>query len=213
MESDTGRFTWTPDEVQGPGEFRFGIQVSDGGTPPLIDEQQVTVTVREVNRPPTFFPIPDQEVAVGVPISLRIGVTDPDLPAQALAFALIDAPPGAQINAASGELTWTPTAAQTGRHEFSVRVVDGGVPPLEALQRMQIQVRAGALILAVRTEADGTLRFEWPSLSGVRYLLESSPVLGFGWQTVAEEQGSGGILTRVLSVEGMTSGYFRLRIP
>ncbi|MEN9676261.1 MAG: hypothetical protein RIS76_2157 [Verrucomicrobiota bacterium] len=213
MESDTGRLTWTPDEIQGPGVFRFGIQVSDGGTPPLIDEQQVTVTVREVNRPPTFFPIPDQEAAVGVPISLRIGITDPDLPAQTLAFTLIDAPPGVQIHAASGELTWTPTAAQAGRHEFSVRVVDGGVPPLDAVQRMQLQVRAGALILAVRTEADGTLRFEWPSVAGTRYRLETSPALGVGWQTVAEEQGNGGILTRVVSVKGTTSGYFRLLIP
>jgi hypothetical protein len=42
IEANTGNFTWTPTEAQGPGVFNFTVRVSDGG---LSDEQPVSVTV------------------------------------------------------------------------------------------------------------------------------------------------------------------------
>jgi hypothetical protein len=38
--------------------------------------------------------------------------TDSDLPAQALTFSLVSAPPGAAIDASTGAFSWTPTEAQ-----------------------------------------------------------------------------------------------------
>src|SRR5205085_2522336 len=51
--------------------------------------------------------------------------TDPDLPHDALAFSLGNAPSGASIDASTGICTWTPTEAQgPGDYTFQVRVTD-----------------------------------------------------------------------------------------
>ena len=50
----SGIFSWTPSEVQGPGEYEFTVKVCDDGNPALCDEQEVTLTVEEVNLPPVL---------------------------------------------------------------------------------------------------------------------------------------------------------------
>ncbi len=45
INAETGEFTWTPTEAQGPGIYTFSIRVFDGQ---LTDEEEITVTV---NRP------------------------------------------------------------------------------------------------------------------------------------------------------------------
>ncbi len=48
----TGVFTWAPTEADGPGSFHFTVRVTDDGTPNRFDDEEVTVTVREVNQAP-----------------------------------------------------------------------------------------------------------------------------------------------------------------
>ena len=47
-----------------------------------------------------------------VPYTFTATATDPDVPANTLAFSLIDAPSGAAIGRTSGVFTWTPSEEQ-----------------------------------------------------------------------------------------------------
>jgi hypothetical protein len=43
----TGVFSWTPVAGQAPGEYTFSVRVTDDGTPPLSDVEEITVRVFE----------------------------------------------------------------------------------------------------------------------------------------------------------------------
>src|SRR5262249_32680369 len=94
IDPGTGVFSWTPTEAQGPGTFTFKVRVTDDGSPNLFAEEQITVTVREVNQAPVLAPVGNKSVAEGDALTFAASATDPDLPANGLTFSLIDAPPG-----------------------------------------------------------------------------------------------------------------------
>jgi Concanavalin A-like lectin/glucanases superfamily/FlgD Ig-like domain/Putative Ig domain len=48
----TGVFSWTPTAEQAPGEYTFSVRTTDDGTPPLHDEEEITVRVFEEPPPP-----------------------------------------------------------------------------------------------------------------------------------------------------------------
>ncbi len=121
-----GVFTWTPTEAQGPGVYTFTVKVCDDTDPtPLCDEQEITLTVTEVNLPPVLAAIGDKTIEALQTLSFTSTATDPDMPVQTLTFSLVGAPTGASINPLTGAFTWTPTDAQVGEHEFDVCVSDG----------------------------------------------------------------------------------------
>ncbi len=47
IASDTGVFTWTPSEAQGPNSYTFDVVVTDNSTGLLSDSETITVTVNE----------------------------------------------------------------------------------------------------------------------------------------------------------------------
>jgi hypothetical protein len=143
-----GVFSWTPTEAQGPGSYTFTVKTTDDGTPNLSDEEQVTITVNEVNLPPVLGTISNQTGYWGNGFGFTATASDPDIPANTLTFSLIGAPSGATINAASGLFAWIPTSAQIGSHTFTVRVTDNGTPNLYDEQSVTINVgkRPTALI-------------------------------------------------------------------
>jgi large repetitive protein len=51
-------------------------------------------------------------------------VQSPDEATNSVAYALINGPTGATIDATTGNLTWTPTVTQRGQHNFTVRARD-----------------------------------------------------------------------------------------
>ncbi len=63
------------------------------------------------------------------PYTFTATATDPDIPAQTLAFSLLNsAPAGATIGSTSGVFTWTPTESQgPGSYSFDVQVSDGSL--------------------------------------------------------------------------------------
>lgn len=69
----------------------------------------------------TTSPLPD--ATEGLPYAATITATDPG---DTLTFALEQGPVGMTIGAASGEIQWTPTAAQVGSQSLRVRVSDSG---------------------------------------------------------------------------------------
>lgn len=127
INANTGEFTWTPTEAQGPGEYEITIIVSDDNI--LIaesDQETIHVTVAEVNQAPVLAVIGNQSVDEGETLTFAASAADADLPANALTFSLEDgAPAGAGINASTGEFTWTPTEAEgPGIYDIHIRVAD-----------------------------------------------------------------------------------------
>ncbi len=90
-----GAFNWTPTEAQGPGTFTFRVRVTDNGTPNLFDEEEITVTVREVNAAPILGAIGNGSGYWGNTFGFTATATDSDLPANTLTYTLSGAPIGA----------------------------------------------------------------------------------------------------------------------
>ncbi|HTH46518.1 MAG TPA: lamin tail domain-containing protein [Candidatus Limnocylindria bacterium] len=129
IDADTGVFTWTPSEEQGPASYNFALRALDNGTPPRSAIQRVTVTVSEANRPPVLDPVADHAINEGSLFSFTASATDPDVPANKLTYSL-DAgfPVGATIDANTGVFSWTPAESQgPGVYPLTVRVSDGTV--------------------------------------------------------------------------------------
>ena len=122
-----GALAWTPSEAQGPGAYPVEVSVSDGD---LADTDTFTITVAEVNRPPVIDPIADVTLGIAEALDADADATDPDLPANGLAFSLVTAPAGATIDPASGAIAWA--GGVPGSHPFTVRVTDDGSPALSA---------------------------------------------------------------------------------
>jgi len=118
-----GYFTWTPTEAQGPGVYNINITVSDGIA---IDYEVITVTVNEVNLPPVLNPIGPKTINEGALLQFTITASDPDIPAQTLAYSASNLPLGATFNPTTRVFSWTPTSGQAGVYpSVHFEVTDG----------------------------------------------------------------------------------------
>ncbi len=88
IDPNTGVFSWTPTEGQGPGSYTITVRVTDDGTPALSDSETITVTVDEVNASPILAAISDKMVTEGTALAFTATASDPDLPANSLTFSL-----------------------------------------------------------------------------------------------------------------------------
>lgn len=188
----TGVFRWTPTEADGPSVSVFTVRATDNGTPARTGSAKVRVTVQEVNQAPTLAVVPDQEVDEGALLSFGVTGADPDLPANTLTYQLdAGAPEGLEIDSASGVVSWVPREDQgPGQYSVTVRVSDGGTPPLDAARTFRVTVRevdnppvfaplqpvtvdeGSALVLTVQAfDPD-------PVPSSITYSLEGNPPAG-----------------------------------
>jgi methyl coenzyme M reductase subunit C len=142
IDSNTGVFTWTPSELQGPATNIVTVIVTDNGIPSLSSAQGVTIAVSEINRPPEIDPVADQVANVGGLLVFGVPFRDPDIPIQTLVATLgPGAPAGAAISS-GGLFTWTPTPGQAATtNTIAVIASDNGVPSLTATQRFQVIVQ------------------------------------------------------------------------
>ncbi len=142
IDPNTGAFSWTPTESQGPGTYSITVRVTDTGTPAQSDFETITVTVNEVNAPPVLASLGDKAIQQGTTLQFTATASDPDLPANGLTFALdAGAPLGAAIHPTTGVFTWTPSDAQgPGTYTITVRVTDNGSPGLSDTETVQITV-------------------------------------------------------------------------
>ncbi|MBN8249461.1 MAG: cadherin repeat domain-containing protein [Verrucomicrobia bacterium] len=150
VHPQTGVLSWTPGEGQGPSTNSLVVVATDDGTPPLSVTNQFAVVVREVNQVPAFQPVAPQETADERVFRLVVAATDPDLPSQALRYALGEgAPEGARVDPATGELSWA-VGYRTVRETVIIplRVTDDGLPPLSAEVQLSVTVVPPVLRLA-----------------------------------------------------------------
>ena len=129
-----GAFIWTPSENQGPSTNVITVTVADDGLPSLSDTKSFTITISELNDPPSIAEIAAQSVDEESTLSLTINASDPDQPPSSLIYSLEPgAPTGAAIDSASGLFTWTPTEAQgPGTNVITVRVAENNEAALSS---------------------------------------------------------------------------------
>ncbi len=75
IDEDTGVFTWTPTEDDGPGQYTFTVVVSDGV---LTDSEDITVTVEipDLNQAPTDILLSFSQVPESLPVGTVVGLLD-----------------------------------------------------------------------------------------------------------------------------------------
>jgi len=142
INGQTGLFSWTPSEAQGPGEYGVTVRVTDGGVPQKSDEVMITLKVNEVNLAPVLDPIENQTVDEGTEVSFTAAASDADLPENGLTFSLEGAPAGASIDPDSGLFSWTPTEAQGPQsYSFDVVVTDDAADAKRDAQTVTVTVK------------------------------------------------------------------------
>lgn len=122
FNGSTGRLQGTPDagDVGTYGNIR--ISATDGAATANLAAFSVTVT--EVNDPPTISGTPATTVTQGVQYSFTPSASDPD--GDALTFSILSRPTWASFNASTGRLQGTPGAANVGTFgNIRIRVSDG----------------------------------------------------------------------------------------
>jgi hypothetical protein len=128
-----GLLSWTPTEAQGPGQYNIVVRFTDNGSPSLFDEKSFQLTVNEVNNPPVITPILPQVIEELSTFTYYVKATDPDNPPSTITYRFDTAPSGAQIDSATGVITWTPTEAQGPTNVvFVVRATESNPPNLSS---------------------------------------------------------------------------------
>ena len=176
IDANTGDFTWTPTEAQGGLTPAVTITVTDDGTGGLIDSETFTISVSTLNVAPVLNAIGNQVVEELAMLNFTAAATDDDEPSDALTFSL-DASSialGMDIDANTGDFTWTPTEAQGGltpsvtvtvtddgtgdlsdSETFTISVNDNNVPPiLNAIGNQSVNELSVLMFSASATDAD-----------------------------------------------------------
>ena len=112
-----------------------------GGPAPQPLSPGDAVECSAVNRAPEAEPIGTITAREGSPVSFQVNATDPDN--QELTFALESSPPGLELDATTGVVTWTPQFGQEGDHRIEIRISDTGTPPMAVSSNGLIRVLRG----------------------------------------------------------------------
>jgi hypothetical protein len=124
----TASFSWTPDFGQA-NNYQVLFIVTDDGVPAASDNEEITITVGDVNRPPVLDPIGNRQANEGETLSFTISATGPD--GDNLSFAGNGLPEGATLTDqgdGTALFNWTPDFAQAGNHSVEFVVMDDGMP-------------------------------------------------------------------------------------
>jgi len=141
IDAATGELTWTPDEGQGPGEYRIPVFATDGNDPLSQSEALVHVEVLEVNQRPKLSLPQQQETMAGELVTFHAFASDDDWPLQRLTFNLRPIIANAHLDAMTGRFRWTPALRHIGERTFMVTVRDDAQPPLFDTGNVTVVVR------------------------------------------------------------------------
>jgi hypothetical protein len=141
-------FSWKPNYEQS-GTYKFTFKVTDSGIDgkPLSDQEQITVTVNNVNRPPVMAKVadvsgiedslitftvsasdPDREDAGKLKISLRtisaVPSGEKEKPAPKGKPVIVPTPVGVTFDDQTNTFSWKPNFDQSGTYRFAFKVTD-----------------------------------------------------------------------------------------
>lgn len=138
--TDNGVLSWTNTSALPARTYTNVIKVTDNNTPYYSATNRFVIVV-STNLPPPVLTVPGpQAIYVGQqpppPLDItNISATNIYFPNDTYLYETNSAPAGVLINTNTGELTWTPTAAQApGVYTISIKVIEGNhSPPLTAI--------------------------------------------------------------------------------
>jgi len=120
IDPTTGKLSFTPTQEQ-VGSYNIGIIATDlaGDT----DQENFTLEVQDAEDPPLLDEIPEQSAMQDTPFTYTVTASDPDLPyGDTLTFS--DSSPLFAIDAASGQISFTPTVKDIGSYQVTITVND-----------------------------------------------------------------------------------------
>ncbi|MFH1227696.1 MAG: M6 family metalloprotease domain-containing protein, partial [Planctomycetota bacterium] len=106
----TGVFTWTPDYAQA-GSY---VVTFTATAALLFDDQAITITVNNTDRPPVLTSPGDKSVNENQLLTFTLSAIDPDL--DVITYSATGLPAGASLITATGVFSWTPDYAQAGSY-------------------------------------------------------------------------------------------------
>jgi membrane-bound inhibitor of C-type lysozyme len=122
IDDSSGSITWIPTNDQ-VGANHVTVKVTDKYNG--VATQPFTITVVNVNDPPTIISTPVTSATEDRSYTYNVQATDIDPTEDVLTFTLNTYPTGMELDPATGELTWTPTNDQVGPNNVGVIVSDG----------------------------------------------------------------------------------------
>ena len=183
ITGDTGIFTWTPTEAQGPSTNFMAVIVTDNGSPPLSTSQSFSVAVLESNEPPVLAPISNRAIHVGTTLVISNSATDADLPTNALTFSPYPpGPAGSDINATNGVFVWTPDSSFANTTN-SVTVVVTDENPAAVNSQNLSDAKSFTVVVAPPPTfsspvvSDNLLTLTWSAISGQTYRVQYNTTL------------------------------------
>ncbi|MDY6932590.1 MAG: DUF2341 domain-containing protein [Spirochaetota bacterium] len=139
FNSQTRVFSWIPDYTQSGNYRDITFTVVDDGIPTEGDNEAITITVGNINRPPVLDPIGDRNLTEGELLEFTIFSTDPD--GDNLTYSASNLPKGADFNSDTRIFSWTPNYSQSGIYtDVKFTVTDNGIPNESDLENITITV-------------------------------------------------------------------------
>jgi hypothetical protein len=137
FDATSGTFSWTPSYDQ--ANIYEGILISVADPSGLKDEKSFKITVNNVNRSPELAAVDNLTVAENEQLIQKFEASDPDKEDQGkLQFSAINLPAGAELDPASGELSWIPNFKQAGKYQVDIKATDSG--KLSAEMKVNLEV-------------------------------------------------------------------------
>ena len=141
INAATGQITWTPTSTQ-TGNRAVTARVADPGGLAATQSFTINVTASATNVAPQITSTPVTSATVAAVYAYRVTASDGN--GDTLSYSLTQAPAGMTINTTSGQIAWTPAAAQVGSQAVTARVADPG--GLAATQSFAVSVSAAASV-------------------------------------------------------------------
>jgi len=171
----------------------------------------------EVNVAPVLPAQPDMTLDALATLTVTNTATDAYLPANNLAYVLVNPPAGAAIDA-NGIITWTPSSSQApSTNIIETTVTDNGLPPLSATNTFTVVVRASQVtpppvIQSFSVDNDQAI-LVWSSVSGRSYRVQFTESLDpEAWTDISPDilaNASTASATNTLS--GAAQRFFRIQ--
>ena len=206
FSSATGQLSGTPTATSAGTYSNIVISVSDGRANTALAPFAITVA-NAPNRAPTISGTPSTSVNVGSAFSFRPSAADAD--GNTLTFAISNRPAWATFNAATGQLTGTPTATSAGTYSNIVISVSDGTASaaLAPFSIAVVDVSNGAATLSWTPPTTHTDGSTLTTLAGFRIAYGTSAA----HLTQTIQLGNAGVSSYV--VENLAPGtyYFAVR--
>jgi hypothetical protein len=119
-------FSWTPDYTQAGNYPDVEFVVSDNGSPMMLDFEDITITVGNVNRAPIFAAVGPQQILEHATTTFTVSATDPD--GNSVTLSASGMPSGATFNTSTGVFSWTPGYPTAGVYTPTFTATDNGSP-------------------------------------------------------------------------------------